>query len=93
VDRVLHSRGRVHPETEKRVRRVLKELNYRTNVFAKHLKMGRAFNFSVLMPKPQQDSYYWLLPYRGIQKAQEELLSHKVQVNFFFLTAITKNRF
>ncbi|MDI6697353.1 MAG: LacI family DNA-binding transcriptional regulator [Candidatus Saccharicenans sp.] len=84
VDRVLHSRGRVHPETEKRVRRVLKELNYRTNVFAKHLKMGRTFNFSVLMPKPQQDSYYWSLPYRGIRKAQEELLSHKVRVNFFF---------
>ncbi len=46
--------------------------------------MGRVFNFSVLMPRPQQDSYYWLLPYRGIQKAQEELLSHRVRVNFFF---------
>lgn len=46
--------------------------------------MGRVFNFSVLMPRPQQDSYYWLLPYRGIQKAQAELLSHRVRVNFFF---------
>lgn len=46
--------------------------------------MGRVFNFSVLMPRPQQDSHYWLLPYRGIQKAQEELLSHQVKVNFFF---------
>ncbi|MGB9907125.1 MAG: substrate-binding domain-containing protein [Candidatus Saccharicenans sp.] len=46
--------------------------------------MGRVFNFSVLMPRPQQDSYYWLLPYRGIQKAQSELLSHQVRVSFFF---------
>ncbi len=63
---------------------MIKELDYRANIFAKHLKMGRIFNFGVLMPKPQQDSYYWLLPYRGIQKAQEELLSHKVRANFFF---------
>lgn len=80
----MHNRGRVHPETEKKVRQVLKELDYHANIFAKHLKMGRVFNFCVLMPRPQQDSYYWLLPYRGIQKAQEELLSHRVRVNFFF---------
>ncbi len=84
VDRVLHNRGRVHPDTEKKVRRVLQQLNYRTNIFAKHLKLGRTFTFGVLMPRPEQDSGYWKLPYRGIQRAQQELQSHKVQVNFFF---------
>lgn len=84
VDRVLHNRGRVHPDTRARVRRILKELNYRTNIFAKHLKMGRVFTFGVLMPRLQQDSYYWLLPYRGIEKAKEELTSHRVRARFFF---------
>jgi len=81
---VLHNRGRVHPDTEARVRRIIKELNYRANIFAKHLKMGRVFTFGVLMPRPQQDSYYWLLPYRGIEKAQQELASHRVRASFFF---------
>lgn len=66
------------------MRRILKELNYRTNIFAKHLKMGRVFTFGVLMPRLRQDSYYWLLPYRGIEKAQEELTSHRVRARFFF---------
>ena len=81
---MLHNRGRVHPDTEARVRRIIKELNYRANIFAKHLKMGRVFTFGVLMPRPQQDSYYWLLPYRGIEKAQQELASHRVRASFFF---------
>lgn len=46
--------------------------------------MGRVFTFGVLMPRLQQDSYYWLLPYRGIEKAQEELTSHRVRARFFF---------
>ncbi|MBC7362127.1 MAG: LacI family DNA-binding transcriptional regulator [Candidatus Aminicenantes bacterium] len=84
VDRVLHNRGRVHPETEKRVLQVIKELDYRTNIFAKNLKLRKVFNFGVLMPRPEQDSHYWTLPLRGIERAQQELVSHKVQVSFFF---------
>jgi len=84
IDRVLHNRGRVHPETEKRVLQVIKELDYRTNIFAKNLKLRKVFNFGVLMPRPEQDSHYWTLPLRGIEKAQQELVSHKVQVSFFF---------
>lgn len=84
VDRVLHRRGRVHPETLERVLRVIKELDYRTNIFAKNLKLRKVFKFGVLMPRPEQDSYYWELPLRGINRAQQELISHKVQVIFFF---------
>ncbi|HEK85552.1 MAG: substrate-binding domain-containing protein [Candidatus Saccharicenans sp.] len=84
VDRVLHRRGRVHPETLKRVSQVIKELDYRTNIFAKNLKLRKVFKFGVLMPRPGQDSLYWTLPLRGIERAQQELFSHKVQVNFFF---------
>jgi len=84
VDRVLHNRGRVSPETLKRVSRVIKESDYRTNIFAKNLKLRKIFNFGVLMPRPEQDSHYWTLPLRGIDKAQQELVSHRVEVKFFF---------
>jgi len=36
------------------------------------------------MPRPQQDSGYWALPLRGIERAQQELASHRVQVSYFF---------
>jgi LacI family transcriptional regulator len=41
VDRVIHNRGKVNSETEKRVRRILEVLNYQPNVMAKSLALRR----------------------------------------------------
>jgi LacI family transcriptional regulator len=84
VDRVLHSRGRVSKETEERVRRIIEEIDYRPNVFAKHLRLSKIFTFGILMPKPSQDSHYWMLPIQGITRAQRELATQKVRVRYFF---------
>lgn len=83
VDRVIHNRGRVSKDTEKRVRQIIEDLNFKPNVFARNLKLSRTFNLGVLMPYPFQDSKYWEMPARGIQRASEELASHKVMVSFF----------
>jgi LacI family transcriptional regulator len=37
-----------------------------------------------LIPKPSQDSGYWTLPMRGIDKAQNELTGHKIRVKYFY---------
>jgi LacI family transcriptional regulator len=84
VDRVLHQRGRVSKETEERVRRIIAEIDYRPNVFAKHLRLSKTFTFGILMPKPSQDSHYWTLPIQGIARAQRELATQKVRVRYFF---------
>ncbi len=84
VDRVIHKRGRVSKEAEQRVRRIIEELDYKPNIFAKNLKLSRTFTFGILMPKPNQDSMYWTLPIRGITKAQNELAAQKVKVRYFF---------
>ncbi len=84
VDRVIHNRGRVLGTTGERVRRILKELNYRPNIFAKNLKLSRTFTFGVLMPKPIQDSMYWAMPIKGMVRAQSELSAQKIQVKHFY---------
>jgi LacI family transcriptional regulator len=84
VDRVIHRRGRVSRETENKIRRILEEVGYRPNIFAKNLKLSKTFTFGVLMPEPFQDSSYWTLPVRGITRAQSELSSQKVRVRYFF---------
>ncbi len=83
VDRVLHNRGRVAEETEDRVRQIIKELNYKTNIFASTLKLRKTFTFGVLMPHAYQDNEFWQLHVTGIDKAQEELEGYKVQVVYF----------
>jgi LacI family transcriptional regulator len=45
------------------------------------------------MPKPSQDNAYWTLPIRGINKAQEELASQKIEVRYFFYDKYSKKSF
>ncbi len=85
VDRVVHNRGRVSPQTEAKVRRIIAETGYRPNIFASRLSRAKLFRFGVLMPRPEQDSGFWQLPLRGIARAAEELRSHRIEiVRYFF---------
>lgn len=84
VDRVVHQRGRVAPQTAERVRDVIAATGYRPNMFASQLSRGRIYRFGVLMPEPSQDSEFWRLPWRGIEKAATELRTHHVEVIPFF---------
>ncbi len=83
VDRVIHNRGRVSKETADRVRKIIKELNYKPNILARSLSLSKVFNFGVLMPELQPDNHYWELAIRGIDKAHEELKIHKVNIIYY----------
>ena len=81
---MLHNRGRVSKETEERIRSIIKQLDYKPNIFAKNLKLAKTFTFGVIMPKPYQDSRYWFLPIKGIEKAMNELSQQRIQIKYFF---------
>jgi LacI family transcriptional regulator len=83
VDRVLHNRGRVAKETEKKIKKIIRELDYKPNVYARNLKLAKNYKFSVLMPEVRQDSSYWTLPYEGMIKASNELSTLKVNVQYY----------
>lgn len=84
VDRVIHNRGGVSAESEKKVKRALRKLNYTPNIFARQLKRKKPFYFGVLMPDPNQDGGFWERPASGISKAIAELNSHKVELLPFY---------
>jgi len=84
VDRVIHKRGRVSKSTEEKIQRIISDLDYQPNIFARQLKRSRAYVFGIIMPKPDQDCGYWKLPDRGIQKAVEELAAHHVEIRYLF---------
>jgi LacI family transcriptional regulator len=83
VDRVLHERGRVSPETKCRVQRIIEELNYRPNVMARNLSLKKVFRFGVLFPESYQDGKYWELPVEGVRKAVDELKMYNVDTEYF----------
>jgi LacI family transcriptional regulator len=73
VDRVLHNRGRVSPETKTKIEKVIKESGYKPNPLAQNLKKGTPFKIGVLLPKLGSESGYWKQVIEGMKQAEEEL--------------------
>ena len=82
VDRVIHGRGRVSKETAKRVKAIIKQVNYKPNILARSISLARTFNFGALLPLADQDGHYWLLPRHGIERARRDLEVYKVTVSY-----------
>jgi len=93
VDRVLHKRGRVSVDTRKRIEKIIKELNYKPNLYARQLKLSKDYRFAALLPKADQDSRYWRRPLEGIMLAQQELVPHKINVNLFHFDRYSEESF
>lgn len=93
VDRVIHNRGKVKPAVEERIRRIMKELNYRPNVFARNLVLGKTFTFGVIMPQENQDSGYWRKSTLGIEQAASDLRSQRVAVKYFHFNKYSQGSF
>lgn len=84
VDRALNNRGRVSEATREKVLKAAEEIGYTTNIFARNLKLSKVFNFSIVMPNPENDSSYWKLPMEGIDKAIKDLGHYKLKTEYFF---------
>ncbi len=83
VDRIIHKRGRYSEKTAEKVRRIMEELNYRPNIHARGLKRTRNYRFAVVIPEAEQDSAYWRLVLRGVEKAAGELSAFGVLADVY----------
>jgi len=85
VDRVLHDRGRVSEHTRDKIRRIVKELNYKPNHLARSLSNNSIIHFGVLMPQISPYHHYWEQAMHGIDRAREELRIYKIKIiNFLY---------
>lgn len=80
VDRVLHNRGRVSPETTARIKAVIEELGFSPNLLARNLSTAREYRFGVLIPELEQDGGYWQLPWLGMQRAVRQYQAFRVEL-------------
>lgn len=80
VDRVLHNRGRVSPDVEKRVLEILTEMNYEPNLIARALGSKKIYHIAALIPDPACDSY-WHQPQLGVEKAENSVKQYGVRVH------------
>lgn len=72
VDRVLHNRGKVSLDKEERVNKILKEIDFRPNQFARSLKLNKRYRFVVLMPSDELDEY-WKPCFSGVEELMDSM--------------------
>lgn len=58
VDRVLHGRGNVSVDAQKKVEAALAQLNYKPNTLASSLRTGKKVKITVLIPENEGDEYW-----------------------------------
>jgi LacI family transcriptional regulator len=91
VDRVIHNRGRVSRKTFEKVNRIIEEIGYKPNPFARNLKLNRTFRFGIIMPHEHQDGGYWEKPANGMRKALESLRISQIQGEFYYFDKYSGN--
>jgi len=79
VDRVLHNRGRVSEESLRKVKKVLKKIDYHPNLIARSLASKKDCRIMVLMPSFASDEY-WSAVSDGVDKAEEEFFGFHLKV-------------
>jgi LacI family transcriptional regulator len=78
VDRVIHNRGGVAPESKKRIEEILNELNFKPNKMAQLLATKKEYKLVVLLPEAVRGDYWWDI-IKGIKRAEEEVADYHVK--------------
>jgi len=93
VDRVVNNRGKVKPVTREKIEKIIHELNYKPNLFARNLALAPSFNVAVIMPLLAQDGGYWSLSKNGIDKAFNNLHHFGLKVYIYLYDKFSKTSF
>lgn len=95
IDRVLHNRAGVSAETKKKVLAIIEETGYKKNVIASRLKLAaiRKIQIAILIPEIKEESSYWKLPQKGIEKAVKELKEQGISISYFFFNSFDPKSF
>ena len=83
VDRVLHDRPGVKPETKAEILKILEEINYIPNLMAKTLASKKTMRFVILIPDSKDANSYWTQPILGVQQAADEVSGFRTNVDIY----------
>lgn len=83
VDRVIHNRGSVNPDKRRRIEEIIKQYDFKPNLYASNLKVNKVCIVGYLTPLLDSEDGYWNLVYQGVMKAQEDLADFPFKVETF----------
>lgn len=93
VDRVIHKRGEVSPQTRERIQKLLEEFDYKPDIAARSLALKREIHLAVVMPKVVNDHTFWELPQQGVQRALDALDHDQVILHHIYFDQMDRKGF
>jgi len=93
VDRVLHNRAGVNPETKAEILKILEEINYIPNLMAKTLASKKTTRFVMLIPGSKDANSFWTQPILGVQQGADEISKFRAVVDLYTFDDYDKNSF
>ena len=83
VDRVIHKRGKVSKETEKKILDIIEKVNYKPNIYARGLVLNKHYRIYALMPE-FSEGQYWEMPAKGIMMAEKNLSQFGINLTILY---------
>ena len=83
VDRILHNRGDVSPETRKKIEDVLEKINYIKKIHSKTPNTKRPIRILVIMPQHGTGEYWYQIK-NGIEKAQTHYGIFNIKITYLY---------
>ena len=83
VDRVIHNRGKVSKEKKEKILKIMAEVDYKPNIYARGLALNKSYTIAALVPEFEFGEY-WEIPSRGIQKAAQDLGQFGIKIQFYY---------
>lgn len=81
VDRVLHNRGKVSPESRAAIEAVLDEVGYQFNLHTSAVSLKKTYRIVVTIPQAVKGEYWGLIK-DGIESAADEYYDFKLDIRF-----------
>ena len=86
VDRVLHNRGKVAPETRARVLKCIEELNYKPNIATRMLANTKHYRIAVCFHDKEKE--FWAQIMEGVIQAKQEYEAMGITIDIIILPQI-----
>ena len=83
VDRVIHQRGKVAEKTERKIKQLLKQVDFKPNLIAQNLKKNKKHLLYALVPNPEKD-VFWAPCLDGINQAKKQYSDLQIDIKTVF---------
>ena len=81
VDRVIHGRGRVGKDAEKKVKAAIEQLNYQPNLAARSLARNKTHKIAIVLPNYEADEF-WESQKKGVLRALKGIKHYGIVGDF-----------